>query len=88
MLVGSGAVVSRGPNPRKHLLTEFRETFLPFEQRQERIEAEERAVIIQPGAEADLNKYLRHGWRVKSTQPGTDNAFLVIVEREERRMID
>ena len=87
LLVGSGAVVSRGPNPGNHMLAEFRESFLPM-QRREMTQKEERAVIIEPGAEADLNKYLRHGWRVKSTQPGTDNVFLVIVEREERRMRD
>lgn len=87
-MVGNGAVVSRGPNPGNHMLAEFRESFLPMEQRQKTILTEERAVIIEPGAETDLNKYLRHGWRVKSTQPGTDNAFLVIVEREERRIRD
>ena len=84
LLVDSGAVVS---NPGSHMLAEFRESFLPM-QRREMTQKEERAVIIEPGAEADLNKYLRHGWRVKSTQPGTDNAFLVIVEREERRIRD
>ena len=68
------------------MLAEFRESFLPIKQQQETMQTEQRAVIIEPGAEADLNKYLRHGWRVKSTQAGTDNAFLVIVEREERRM--
>ena len=69
------------------MLAEFRESFLPM-QRREMTQKEEWAVIIEPGAEADLNKYLRHGWRVKSTQPGTDNVFLVIVEREERRIRD
>ena len=89
MLLGSGAVVSSGGHDAgSHLLTEFREAFLPVDQRQDAIQKEERAVIIEPGAESDLNKYLRHGWRVKSTQPGTDNAFLVIVEREDRRRRD
>lgn len=89
MLFGSGAVVSSdGHGAGSHLLTEFREGFLPFEQRADAIQKEERAVIIEPGAESDLNKYLRHGWRVKSTQPGTDNAFLVIVEREDHRRRD
>lgn len=81
MLIGSGAVAVQ-PHAtggyRSHMLDEFRESLVvptappPMEQR---------AVIIEPDSSRALNKYLRQGWRVKTTQLG-DGAFLVIVERE------
>ena len=82
MLVGAGAVTAHGSSSQSHMLAEFRDSFLPAQQQQQQVPMEERAVIIEPGEERDLNRYLRQGWRVKSTQTGTENAWLVIVERE------
>jgi hypothetical protein len=82
MLVGSGAVAVRPHSMDAYgrsMLDEFRESLVvPPAPPQ----MEERAVIIEPDSSRALNKYLRQGWRVKTTQSGAENAFLVIVERE------
>ena len=64
-----------------HLLEEFRDTVSERSGRAE--DLEERAVIIFSEDSRQLNKWLRSGWRVKSSTPdNTGESWLVVVTRE------